>query len=56
MGIVAVTALLLYEHRLVRPDDLSRINLAFFQVNAVISLGLLAVGLVDLWVGGGVRP
>jgi 4-hydroxybenzoate polyprenyltransferase len=49
IGIVAVTALLLYEHRLVRPDDLTRINIAFFQVNAVISIGLLLVGLLDLY-------
>jgi 4-hydroxybenzoate polyprenyltransferase len=49
IGVVAVTGLLLYEHRLVRPDDLSRINIAFFQVNAVISIGLLVVGLLDLY-------
>ena len=48
-GIVAVAALLLYEHSLVRPYDLTRVNVAFFNVNAVISLGLFAVGLVDLW-------
>jgi 4-hydroxybenzoate polyprenyltransferase len=48
-GIVAVAALLVYEHWLVRPDDLTRVNVAFFQVNAVISLGLLVVGAADLW-------
>ncbi|OYW19109.1 MAG: 4-hydroxybenzoate octaprenyltransferase [Planctomycetales bacterium 12-60-4] len=48
-GVIAVAALLAYEHALVRPDDLSRVNLAFFHVNAVISLGLLAVGVADLW-------
>jgi 4-hydroxybenzoate polyprenyltransferase len=32
----------------VRPDDLGRVNTAFFNVNAVISLGLLAVGILDL--------
>ena len=48
-GIVAVSALLLYEHSLVRPHDLSRVNVAFFNVNAIISVGLFAVGLVDLW-------
>src|SRR5204863_1163023 len=48
-GIAAVAALLLYEHWLVRPDDLSRVNVAFFHVNAVVSLGLLALGAVDLW-------
>lgn len=47
-GVAAVAALLVYEHWLVRPDDLDRVNLAFFHVNAVISLGLLAVGIVDL--------
>jgi 4-hydroxybenzoate polyprenyltransferase len=49
LGIAAVAALLLYEHYLVRPDDLTRVNVAFFQVNAVVSLGLLAIGSLDLW-------
>ncbi len=48
-GIVAVAILLIYEHRLVRPDDLTRVNEAFFHVNAVISVGLLLLGAVDLW-------
>jgi 4-hydroxybenzoate polyprenyltransferase len=52
-GVAAVAVLLVYEHLLVRPDDLSRVNAAFFNVNAVISLGLFAVGTLDLWVGGG---
>jgi len=51
-GIAVVAALLVYEHALVRPDDLTRVNLAFFQVNVGISVGLLAVGLLDLWWGG----
>lgn len=49
-GVAAVAALLVYEHALVRPDDLARVNTAFFNVNAVISLGLLAVGCLDLLV------
>jgi 4-hydroxybenzoate polyprenyltransferase len=52
-GVVAVAVLLVYEHLLVRPNDLSRVNAAFFNVNAVISLGLFAVGTLDLMVGGG---
>ena len=52
-GVTAVAGLLVYEHLLVRPDDLTRVNLAFFQVNAVVSLGLLAVGLADLWLAKG---
>lgn len=50
-GAAAVAVLLFYEHLLVRPNDLSRVNAAFFNVNAVISLGLLAVGTLDLIVG-----
>jgi 4-hydroxybenzoate polyprenyltransferase len=50
-GIAAVAALLVYEHWLVRPDDLSRVNRAFFQVNGVISVGLFAVVLLQLAVG-----
>jgi len=49
-GVAAVAGLLVYEHALVRPDDLQRVNLAFFHVNAVISVGLLAVGVADLLV------
>jgi 4-hydroxybenzoate polyprenyltransferase len=47
-GVAAIAMLLVYEHALVRPDDLSRVNRAFFHVNAVVSLGLLAAGLTDL--------
>ena len=49
-GLAAITILLIYEHRLVRPDDLSRVNRAFFHVNAVVSIGLLIVGSIDLLV------
>jgi 4-hydroxybenzoate polyprenyltransferase len=48
-GIAAVAVLLVYEHLLVRPDDLTRLNVAFFNINAIISVGLLAVGAIDLF-------
>jgi 4-hydroxybenzoate polyprenyltransferase len=48
VGLIAVGVLLVYEHSLVRADDLTRVNRAFFQVNGVISLGLFAVVLVQL--------
>ncbi len=47
-GIAAVGLLLVYEHWIVRPDDLTRVNVAFFNVNAVISIGLLVIGSIDL--------
>ncbi len=49
VGVIVITCLLAYEHWLVRPDDLARVGVAFFHVNAVISLGLLVVGLADVW-------
>jgi 4-hydroxybenzoate polyprenyltransferase len=48
IGVGAVAILLVYEHWLVRPDDLSRVNQAFFQVNGVISVGVFVVVLVQL--------
>lgn len=50
IGIIAVTGLLLYEHSLVRPDELNRVNVAFFNVNAIISFGILILGCLDVWV------
>jgi 4-hydroxybenzoate polyprenyltransferase len=52
IGVTAVGVLLVYEHWLVRPTDLTRVNQAFFQVNAVISIGLLAAVLIDLALAG----
>jgi 4-hydroxybenzoate polyprenyltransferase len=48
VGVWGVVVLLAYEHWLVRPDDLSRVNQAFFQVNGIISIGLLLVVLLQL--------
>ncbi len=50
-GVAGVIELLVYEHALVRPDDLSRVNRAFFQVNGVISIGLFLLVLLQLAVG-----
>jgi 4-hydroxybenzoate polyprenyltransferase len=47
-GLGLVGLLLVYEHSLVRPDDLSRVNRAFFHVNGVIGVGLLLLVLVQL--------
>jgi 4-hydroxybenzoate polyprenyltransferase len=47
-GVAVIAILLVYEHWIVRPDDLSRVNQAFFHVNAVVSIGLFAIGCVDL--------
>lgn len=48
-GVILVAGLLIYEHTLVSADNLSQVNLAFFNVNSIISLGLFIIGLIDLW-------
>ena len=47
-GILAVAILLAYEHLLVRPDDLKRVNVAFFNINAILSIGLFFLGTLDM--------
>lgn len=49
LGVVLVASLLLYEHRIVRPDDLRRLDAAFFTVNGALSIAFcLAVALDTL--------
>ncbi len=47
LGVGAVAALLAYEHSLVRPNDLRRLDLAFFTMNGVISVVFFGFVLVD---------
>jgi 4-hydroxybenzoate polyprenyltransferase len=49
LAYAAIALLLVWEHSLVKPDDLSRVNQAFFTANAVIGLVLLAAIAADLW-------
>ena len=46
-GVVAVTALLVYEHALVGKGDLRKIDKAFFDVNAYVSVAFFATSLLD---------
>jgi 4-hydroxybenzoate polyprenyltransferase len=47
-AVAAVGLLLVYEHWIVSPDDLTRVNIAFFHVNWIVSTGLFVLGTVDL--------
>jgi 4-hydroxybenzoate polyprenyltransferase len=47
IGVAVVAALLIYEHSLVRPDDLSRLDAAFFTMNGVISVAFAACVIAD---------
>jgi 4-hydroxybenzoate polyprenyltransferase len=48
VGVVLVALLLVYEHSLVKHDDLSRVNAAFFTMNGFISMGFLVLVAADL--------
>ena len=50
VGLIPIGILLVYEHSLVKPDDLNRVNRAFFQVNGIISMGLLLLVLLQVLV------
>jgi 4-hydroxybenzoate polyprenyltransferase len=56
VGLTGIALLLAYEHWLVRPDDLSRVNKAFFQVNAIVSVGLFVIVLLQMAVGSRSGP
>jgi len=49
LGVAAVALLLGYEHSLVSPRDLSRLNAAFFTMNGVIAMVFLLFVAADLW-------
>ncbi|MCC3773603.1 menaquinone biosynthesis prenyltransferase MqnP [Streptomyces sp. UNOB3_S3] len=52
VGLVVVAAAFLYEHTIVKPHDLSRLNRAFFTVNGFIGIALFVCALLDLLVRG----
>ncbi|MBT2406815.1 MULTISPECIES: menaquinone biosynthesis prenyltransferase MqnP [unclassified Streptomyces] len=51
-GLLIVVAAFLYEHTIVKPNDLSRLNRAFFTVNGFIGIALFACAVLDLAVRG----
>lgn len=55
VGIGLAAALMVWQHALLRPNDLSRIGMAFFTANGMISIALLAAGCLDLYVFRGAR-
>jgi 4-hydroxybenzoate polyprenyltransferase len=50
LGLVVAAGLLAWEHVLVHPEDLSRINLAFFNINSYISITLFLAVLGALYI------
>lgn len=55
IGFALVAGVLFWEHRIVTPSDLSRINRAFFDLNAYVSVGYLLTTLADTALRTGIR-
>lgn len=56
IGLAVTAAAFIYEHAIVRPDDLSRVNRAFFTANGFVGIALFVFALLDLTILGGLRP
>ncbi|GAA3237545.1 menaquinone biosynthesis prenyltransferase MqnP [Dactylosporangium siamense] len=56
IGLAVTVAAFIYEHAIVRPDDLSRVNRAFFTANGFVGIALFVFALLDLTILGGLRP
>jgi len=56
VGLVLTAVAFVYEHAIVRPDDLSRVNRAFFTANGFVGIALFAFALIDLVARLGLRP
>jgi 4-hydroxybenzoate polyprenyltransferase len=55
IGVAVVSGAFIYEHSLLKPNDLSRLNRAFFTVNGFVGIALFCFALLDLAVRG-LRP
>jgi len=51
VGLLVATGILVYEHRLVRPGDLTRLDAAFFTMNGVMSVTVFGFALIDRMFG-----
>ncbi len=49
VGLAAIAALFVWEHSLVKPDDLSKVDMAFFNVNGYISLTIFVATMLAVW-------
>ncbi len=56
IGVGAVAVILVYEHSIGKPNDLSRVNLAFFTLNGAVSLILMALAIADVMLNTSSSP
>ncbi len=51
-GVAVVSGLIIWEQSLVKPEDLSKVNLAFFTLNGWVSVSLFVFVVLDRWLAG----
>jgi 4-hydroxybenzoate polyprenyltransferase len=56
VGLALTAAAFVYEHAVVKPDDLSRVNRAFFTANGFVGIALFVFAVADLLVHGRLQP
>ncbi|MDF1798590.1 MAG: putative 4-hydroxybenzoate polyprenyltransferase [Planctomycetota bacterium] len=56
IALLAAALLLIWEHSIVSPKDMSRVNMAFFTINGYVGVGLFLGTALDLWLLGGTTP
>ncbi len=56
IGIAVTAILLIYENSLIKPNDLSRLNLAFFTMNGVVSVVMFCFVAFEVILGGKIWP
>jgi 4-hydroxybenzoate polyprenyltransferase len=47
LGVLVASALMVYEHSLIRPDDLSKLDMAFFNMNGYISITIFVFTMIN---------
>lgn len=50
IGLMLIAMFLIYEHRLIKPNDLSKLNKAFFTINGYISIVFMLLIIMSLWI------
>lgn len=51
VGVLLIAGLLIYEHALLRPSDLSKLDMAFFTLNGYVSVAFVVAVAIDVWAG-----
>lgn len=52
VGVILALLILIYEHSIISPRDMSRLDTAFFTMNGILSIVIFSFAIIDIWVMG----